>query len=153
MAKLRSVPLYPTGLVTNNPRSNLILNKTPEGQFQIASDGLSSKRAAECSSRAVQKRESLKCSIQATSKVLSNSPGPWLGEISQCKDYERGHGNIGVLLHAFQHHRLTGKLALLSDTSFRSRGELLSKLPFGIRESKAAKTSLLQCTRFMNCAC
>ena len=36
MAKLRSVPLYPTGLVTKNPGANLILNKTPEGDFQIA---------------------------------------------------------------------------------------------------------------------
>jgi hypothetical protein len=36
MAKLRSVPLYPTTLVMNNPGANLILNMTHEGQFQIA---------------------------------------------------------------------------------------------------------------------
>src|SRR5947207_8135013 len=61
------------------------------------------------------------------------------------KDYERGNGNIGVLLHAFEHHRFTREIALLSNSSVRSRRELLSKLSFGIGESKCSQASLLQC--------
>src|SRR5438309_515396 len=60
------------------------------------------------------------------------------------KDYERGHGNIGVLLHAFEHHRFTRKVAFLSNSSVRSRSELLPKLSFGVSESKASQTGLSQ---------
>src|SRR5258708_9197590 len=59
------------------------------------------------------------------------------------KDYERGRGNIGVLLHAFEHHRFTREIALLSNSSVRSRSELLPKLSFGVSESKASHAGLL----------
>jgi hypothetical protein len=36
MAKLNSVPLYPVNLSGSGIPVNLVLNKTPEGKFQIA---------------------------------------------------------------------------------------------------------------------
>jgi hypothetical protein len=36
MAKLNSVPLYPTGLTAGGIPVNLCRNKTPDGKFQIA---------------------------------------------------------------------------------------------------------------------
>jgi hypothetical protein len=36
MAKLNSVPLYPTNLSANGIPVNLCKNRTPEGKFQIA---------------------------------------------------------------------------------------------------------------------
>src|SRR5229473_3820056 len=60
------------------------------------------------------------------------------------KDHERGYGNIGVLLHAFEHLRGTGKVAFLSNPSFRSRRKLLAKLCFGIGESKVSQAISLK---------
>ncbi len=36
MAKLNSVPLYPISLPAGGVPTNLVLNKTPDGRFQIA---------------------------------------------------------------------------------------------------------------------
>jgi hypothetical protein len=67
--------------------------------------------------------------------------------VRQCKNNERGNRNIDVLLHTCEHHRFTGELALLSDASFRSRGELLSKLSLGGSKKTSVPVSTLEAIR------
>src|ERR1700752_4861086 len=72
---------------------------------------------------------------------------PFRLSVWDSEDSERGHGNLGVPLHALQHHRVTREIALLSNSSVRSGSELLSKLSFGVSESQGSRTGLLKCSK------